>query len=233
MTPPPSTSGEFRASGTGELASSESDLQRSPNQVARTSDHNQDGQSAIPVTVGTPDVHQISVCTFDELAAEDLERWEQIRSLTDDFTPPFFAARFAAAVHAVRNDVLIAVLRAKDNTPLGFFPFHRIGGVGVPAGRFLNDAQNVIAAPGLIVDWTELARAAKVRAFNLHAIAGCDPTWTQRYNLQSVKAFRALQQTLHHRSNVRRQSRGHLRRPQQVHPSRQRNERNSLEIPNR
>jgi CelD/BcsL family acetyltransferase involved in cellulose biosynthesis len=150
-----------------------------------------DGNAPIPATAGTPVVHQINVCAFDELAAEDLERWEQIRSLTSDFAPPFFAARFAAAVHAVRNDVLIAVLRAKDDTPLGFFPFHRIGGVGVPAGRFLNDAQNVIAVPGIKLNWTELARAAKVRAFNLHAIAGCDPTWTQRYHLQSVKAFRA------------------------------------------
>ncbi|KLU05860.1 hypothetical protein RISK_002492 [Rhodopirellula islandica] len=190
MTPPPSTPSDSLANGSGERSNGDSDPAWRRQLPVQTAGRILDGDSAI-TRANRPDVHRIDVVAFSELTADDLDRWEQIRALTDDFRPPFFAARFAAAVDAVRKDVLTAVLRAKDGTPQGFFPFHRVGGVGVPAGRFLNDAQNVIAVPGLNIDWTELARAAKVRAFNLHAIVGCDPTWVTRYHLQSVQAFRA------------------------------------------
>ncbi|MCC9641453.1 GNAT family N-acetyltransferase [Rhodopirellula sp. JC740] len=133
----------------------------------------------------------ISVLPLADLSPAELERWEQIRSTRDEFAPPFFASRFAAAVNSVRGDVWVAVFRSSNDDPIGFFPFHRIRGVGLPVGRFLNDAQNVIAARELSVDWSELAKAAQVRAFDLHAIVGGAPEWIDRYHLQTTKAFRA------------------------------------------
>lgn len=191
MTPQPSTPSDPLANGLGERSTEDSDPGEARKSAAKALDHSPINHPAVSTMANNQDVHQIDVCEFASLSRDDLERWERIRALRDEFAPPFFAARFAAAVNAVRGDVLTAVLRSSDGTPLGFFPFHRVGGVGVPAGRFLNDAQNVIAIPGLKIDWTAIARAAKVRAFNLHAIVGSDPDWVDRYHLQSVKAFRA------------------------------------------
>lgn len=191
MIPQPSPPSDPLANGSGECSAEEFDPGEGCGHAAKQADLGLVNPLAVPSMANNQKVARINVCDFASLSEGDLEHWEQIRALRDEFTPPFFAARFSAAVNVVRGDVLTAVLRAKDNTPLGFFPFHRVGGIGVPAGRFLNDAQNVIAIPGLKIDWTEIARAAKVRAFNLHAIVGSEAEWIHRYRLRSVKVFRA------------------------------------------
>lgn len=84
---------------------------------------------------------------------------------------PFFSTGFMDAVHASRGDVEVAVLRGDDDV-IGYWPMHRINGVAKPVGRFINDAHNLIAAPGIQVDWRELLDACQVRAFDFHALVG-------------------------------------------------------------
>ncbi|MEO9931852.1 MAG: GNAT family N-acetyltransferase [Rhodopirellula bahusiensis] len=191
MTPQPSMPSDPLANGPGEVTQGDCDSASCCESALKKPDRPEAKETFVTSPAIPQDEQKIDVCEFAELAPSDLVRWEQIRAMRKDFEPPFFAARFAAAVNSVRGDVLTAVFRSSNNEPLGYLPFHRVGGVGVPAGRFLNDAQNVIAIPGLQVDWAELARAAKVRAFNLHAIVGSEADWIERYQLKSVNAFRA------------------------------------------
>ncbi|MFG0253967.1 MAG: GNAT family N-acetyltransferase [Rhodopirellula sp. JB053] len=137
----------------------------------------------------------ISVQQFDQLSAETLGCWEHRRSQDSRWSQPFFASRFSSAVHLARGDVLVAVIShrspGKPDRPVGFLPFHRVGRIGVPAGRFLNDAQNVIGLPPRLVDWEALLRACDVVAFDLHAIVHPSDQWVEKYRLNSIGAYRA------------------------------------------
>ncbi len=137
----------------------------------------------------------ISVLPFDQLSPELLAKWESLRGQSCHWNQPFFASRFSAAVHRARGDVLVAVIKrtASDglDEAVGFLPFHRIGRVGVPAGRFLNDAQNVIGLPAERVNWPALLEACDVRAFDLHAIIHPAERWMTEYRLNSVGAYQA------------------------------------------
>ncbi|MCM2373064.1 GNAT family N-acetyltransferase [Aporhodopirellula aestuarii] len=136
-----------------------------------------------------------AVVPFDQLSPEWLARWEQLRQQSGRWNQPFFASRFSAGVHQARGDVLVAVISPAgpdgSSEPVGFLPFHRVGRVGVPVGRFLNDAQNVIGLPPEKVDWSLLMHACGVLAFDLHAIVDPAESWMCEYRLKSVGAFRA------------------------------------------
>lgn len=162
---------------------------------------------------------QIQVFPFGDLCSGLIDRWEAVRSNsgliasgkaggtpsgdilgTSRQTYPFFSPRFSAAVHAARGDVLVAVafkspvdaeIPPNPDDAIGFLPFHRVGGVGVPVGRFLNDAQNIVGLANEQIEWGNWLQACNVAAFDLHAIVDADPSWFSPYRLQKVKAFRA------------------------------------------
>ncbi|TWU01907.1 GNAT family N-acetyltransferase [Neorhodopirellula pilleata] len=148
---------------------------------------------------------QIRVFPFAGLSPAMLQRWESVRrdSLAESSghrDHPFFSPRFASAVQAARGDVLVAVAfsgpvsdacSSDAADAIGFLPFHRIGRIGLPVGRFLNDAQNVIGLASERIDWSQWMRACDVAAFELHAIIQAEASWISDYRLQEVKAFRA------------------------------------------
>lgn len=140
--------------------------------------------------------------------------WERLRGCQPRFLPPFFSPRFADAVERSRGDVWLAVgQRARSTTTVSeggdrtvdaavdpegildegsivaFFPFHRSGAIGVPVGRFLNDAHDVVRPPGLKIDWLELADACGVAAWDLHALPLPSLELVQRHRLRSVRSF--------------------------------------------
>lgn len=116
-------------------------------------------------------VDQIQVIGWDELSPQLVERWEQIRSNVPAFRTPFFSTAFNDAVHAARGDVLVAVLHSKGEA-IGFLPYHQVGRVGVPAGRYFNDAHNVIISSGDQFDWFDLLKQTNLRAYDFHALVG-------------------------------------------------------------
>ncbi|WP_146536485.1 GNAT family N-acetyltransferase [Rubripirellula reticaptiva] len=84
---------------------------------------------------------------------------------------PFFSLEFFDAVHASRGDVWVAVISARDEV-VAFLPFHRIGKVAWPAGRYFNDAHNLVMRPGTMVDWPWLLKQCGVKAYDFHALVG-------------------------------------------------------------
>jgi len=137
----------------------------------------------------------VTVRPFHDVPPEMLVRWEGIRQCDRQFPQPFFSPRFSAAVHQAREDVFVAIINHDGsgvaNGPIGFLPFHRVGRLGVPVGRFLNDAQNVIGLSSVQVDWKRLMRACGVVAFDLHAIVNPAKSWVDTYRLQSVRSYQA------------------------------------------
>ena len=147
---------------------------------------------------------QIQVVAFSDLSPEMLQKWEALRWPSDGtgelFDLPFFSPRFASAVDRARGDVLVAVASDTEQITghglvpehaIGFLPFHRVGRVGVPVGRFLNDAQNIVGLSPDRIDWSEWLTACEVVAFDMHAIVQADPSWIEDYQLATVRAFRA------------------------------------------
>ena len=126
----------------------------------------------------------------DQLSMADCRRWEQIRASRPEFRVPFFALRFTECVHKARGDVEVAVVRRGDET-IGFLPFHRIGNLAVPVGRFLNDAHNVIAAHPGEIDWAWLLRQCNVKAFDVHALVGHEQEVETQFRLGTINAFSA------------------------------------------
>ncbi|MEM6979554.1 MAG: GNAT family N-acetyltransferase [Planctomycetota bacterium] len=137
----------------------------------------------------------IDVLSLEELTSSDLAAWESYREDQSVYEAPFFSTRFAQAVGRARNDVWVARIEHQDVGP-AFLPFHcrRVGFgrvVGVPVGRFLNDAHYVIGPPELEIDWTAILKAMGVVAFDCHALVGGTDHLIDQHQLQTVKAYRA------------------------------------------
>jgi CelD/BcsL family acetyltransferase involved in cellulose biosynthesis len=113
------------------------------------------------------------VVRFDELSDNDLAKWEELRSTQPEFRSPFFSSAFSRAVHAVRGDVLVAMLKQRCET-VGFFPHHLIGSNAYPVGRKFNDAHGVIASPDTEFTWSELLKAIGAKGFEFHSLVGAD-----------------------------------------------------------
>lgn len=132
----------------------------------------------------------------DLLARWDLLRWRDGRQSAR--IQPFFSPRFAAAVDHARGDVLVAIAvepgyKYDDfpdpNRAVAFLPFHRVGKLGVPVGRFLNDAHNIVGLSSQEIDWTQWLEACDVIAFNFHAVPDPAVAWVDEHRLQTVKSF--------------------------------------------
>jgi CelD/BcsL family acetyltransferase involved in cellulose biosynthesis len=94
-------------------------------------------------------------------------------------------------VHAARGDVLVARLSCQDR-PVGFLPFHQIDGIALPAGRFFNDAHNVVISPSYNFDWRELLRACNLKAYDFHAMVGTTNFVGERFCHGQTQSFSAV-----------------------------------------
>ncbi|MEO1615282.1 MAG: GNAT family N-acetyltransferase [Planctomycetota bacterium] len=127
---------------------------------------------------------------FDQLSPTELERWEEFRGGRPEYRSPFFSVRFSQAVHRVRQDVEVAVVTNGDR-PVGFLPLHRIGRRAFPAGRFLNDAHNVISSPDVTIDWFWLLEQLPIASFDFHALVGEDSgSFPEHTCHETVRSFR-------------------------------------------
>ncbi|MEL6107257.1 MAG: GNAT family N-acetyltransferase [Planctomycetota bacterium] len=121
--------------------------------------------------VGGSDRMRATERSFSELNPPQRARWQAIRAACGGYRTPFFAMEFTEAVSRVREDVSVAVIE-RGGVAVGFLPFHRIGNVGHPIGRFFNDAHNVIAEPGTDIRWDWLLGQLGLKRFEFHAMAG-------------------------------------------------------------
>ncbi|QDT06205.1 hypothetical protein K227x_46130 [Rubripirellula lacrimiformis] len=116
-------------------------------------------------------VDQVQVVPWGGLSDADRLRWRQLRATQSELRTPFFSLAFFDAVQASRGDVLCAVMRSGGQV-VGFLPFHRINHIAWPAGRFVNDAHNVVAHPDTTFDWCWLLKECQVKAYDFHSMVG-------------------------------------------------------------
>jgi CelD/BcsL family acetyltransferase involved in cellulose biosynthesis len=106
----------------------------------------------------------LEVVSFDRLAPADLACWQRLRGANAALDSPYFHPGFAAAVHGVSHDVVVAVARGTDGSPTMFLPVQVHRGIARPAGWPGVDFQAPIAAAGTAVDADALLRAGRWRA---------------------------------------------------------------------
>lgn len=111
-----------------------------------------------------------------ELTASQTRLWSRL--LPDDtaFASPFFAPELAAAVAAVRDDILVAVLSEGGET-VGFFPFQRdAGGEGEALAFGISDFHGPVVSPGIRWSAAELLAACGLRSWRFdHLPADQEP----------------------------------------------------------
>src|SRR4051812_35407908 len=112
------------------------------------------------VEIASPRVpSRICLVRPDELSADDLRPWRQIRQDHPVFSSPFFDPEFISKVAQVRPDVEVAIL-SDARGPIGFFPFHRVKQrTAKPVGMSLSDFHGVILAPDATFDPARLLRS--------------------------------------------------------------------------
>jgi CelD/BcsL family acetyltransferase involved in cellulose biosynthesis len=133
---------------------------------------------------------QVQVVPFDRLSLSELIAWNNLRSTRMEFSTPFFSARYAEAVHRARGDVSVAVVR-EGSEVIGILPFHRFRSSAVPVGRFLNDSHNLIADRSTMIDWIWLLEKLDCKAFDFHAMVGCDDESLHQYAYGTSQSFQA------------------------------------------
>ena len=121
----------------------------------------------------TGEVTGIELRRWSELSDDEHTTWDALRGTQPELAPPFFSRRFMDAVDAARSDVRVAVM-FNDVGIVGFFPHHLSGRAAKPAGRFLNDAHNVLLRPGTRLHWRSLLAACGATIFDFHALVGCE-----------------------------------------------------------
>ena len=123
-----------------------------------------------PDSSGT--VTSIQPVRFSELTETELTAWSNLQERFDRFESPYFRPEFAHAVSRVRDDVEVAVLRDGE-TPVGFFPFHRVrGDASLPIGREFSDFHGVVIDPS--TNWCpeQLMQACGLKVWDFdHLIA--------------------------------------------------------------
>ncbi|MFK8112513.1 MAG: GNAT family N-acetyltransferase [Rubripirellula sp.] len=171
-------------------------------------------------------VDDIRVLGWGELTQNHKQIWEQIRTTEASYRTPFFSTSFTDAVHAVRGDVLVAVLHC-DNEAIGFLPYHQIGKVALPAGRFFNDAHSVIISPEHSFDWYQLLKQCGLKAYDFHALVGHGQALDERFSDGTTESFSAelgddsqvfLQQLERSHKTIRRQEQKTRKMEREVGP---------------
>ncbi|RDV07244.1 GNAT family N-acetyltransferase [Sphingorhabdus pulchriflava] len=107
-----------------------------------------------------------SLISTQELDADCIRRWEQLRETNSIYASPFYSPHFAMAVGKVRRDAEVAIFE-QDGRIVGFLPFHRVRGrVAKPIGGHLNDYHGAILEPGRVLAEPGLLRAAALDAYD-------------------------------------------------------------------
>lgn len=136
------------------------------------------------------DCRRVDVVSLDRLTHAERRCWQAFRSADQNYRSPFFSLAFADAVHRVRGDVEVVVVR-DGGVPTALLPLHRVGGHGYPVGRFFNDAHNLISAGDTPVTWNELIGPAQLNVFDFHALTGASegdfPPWTCHRRVRSFR----------------------------------------------
>ncbi len=120
---------------------------------------------AIPEPVSR-DKMKTSLITPEELGADCIARWEQLRETNSVYASPFYSPHFALAIGKVRRDAQVAIFE-HDGRIVGFFPFHRVRGrIAKPIGGHLNDYHGAIFEPGLTLAGSGLLQSAGLDAYD-------------------------------------------------------------------
>ena len=139
--------------------------------------------------------HRSSVTRVERVNWDDLDspartRWVELRQSQPEFSTPFFSLGFFDAVHAARGDVQVAMLY-EDCRLIGMLPIHIIGKTAFPAGRFFNDAHNVVMADNSHLNWVWMLQQLGLRSYNFHALVGQVATKESFLVQETVQSFRA------------------------------------------
>lgn len=168
----------------------------------------------------------VDVVSPEMLSGDQRDAWRRLRDTRAEFATPFFSLAYVDAVQWARGDVWIAVIQ-REREPVGFFPFHRVGGVAVPVGRYFNDGHNVITSPATPVDWIWLLKQCDVKAFDFHAMVGANPQNRMELGIGTVQSFSAqlgddsaafLDQLCRQHRTIRRQSQKSRKLSREVGP---------------
>ena len=135
-------------------------------------------------------VTSAEVISWNEMDAASRNQWRVMRSTQDAFRTPFFSLEFIDAVHAARGDVRVIMLHDHHRL-VGLLPIHQLGNVAVPAGRYFNDAHNVIADPQTQLDWMGMLRQCRLKSFDFHALVGNADGISDRCVMGRTESFRA------------------------------------------
>ncbi|MGB5078132.1 MAG: cellulose biosynthesis protein CelD, partial [Sphingorhabdus sp.] len=107
-----------------------------------------------------------SLVNPQELDADCIQRWEQLRATNAVYDSPFYSPHYALAVGEIRNDAQIAIFE-QDRRIVGFLPFHRVRGrIAKPIGGHLNDYHGAILEPGLTLADPGLLQSAGLDAYD-------------------------------------------------------------------
>ena len=135
-------------------------------------------------------VSQVELVRWHELDSSQRAILGNLRQSQIDFATPFFSLGFLDAVHQARGDVQVIVLRDECRL-LGMLPVHILGKTAYPAGRFLNDAHNVVMAPDTQLNWVWMLKVLGVRSYDFHALAGQVSTHRSVQLQETVQSFSA------------------------------------------
>ncbi len=112
------------------------------------------------------DQMKASLVTPQELDADCIRRWEQLRASNSVYSSPFYSPHFTLAVGAVRRDTQVAIFEHHERI-VGFLPFHRVrAGIAKPIGGHLNDYHGAILEPGLLLAEPGLLSSAGIDAYD-------------------------------------------------------------------
>ncbi len=107
-----------------------------------------------------------SFVTPQELDADCIRRWEQLRTTNSIYASPFYSPHFTLAVGRGRRDAQVAIFE-QDGRIVGFLPFHRVRNrIAKPIGGHLNDYHGAILEPGLALADSGLLQAAGLDAYD-------------------------------------------------------------------
>lgn len=107
-----------------------------------------------------------SLVSPQELDADCLRRWEQLRASNPVYASPFYSPHFTRAVGNVRRDAQVAIFEQHQKI-VGFLPFHRVrAGIAKPIGGHLNDYHGAILEPGLSLTDPGILRSAGIDVYD-------------------------------------------------------------------
>ena len=112
---------------------------------------------------------RVTVMPAPDLSPAHAQVWSQIQQVDPLLTSPYLTPAFVETVAAVRDDVFVGVVE-DGNDGVGFFPFQRQRGEGVPVAHGVSDFHGLIASPGFVGRAEELTRGCGLTAWQFHHV---------------------------------------------------------------